>query len=188
MLKSCSATSTSAGKHEEHKPCLRPLLSLFQGHCCAGVITIHASDKLKSLFKPTAYQFLTVMDSTWPLLKKLELELVFSNTTLVIQKLTIVAAPWCTAGGAGLGIINAENPRCTGLSEEVFCKYCCCEYIYVYIYIYIYIYATSLSNAIVAFCSLQESGGSQPQSIGFGFGSLLNKETGRVFTGLFLLE
>ena len=122
------------------------------------------------------------MDSTWPLLKKLELELVFSNTTLVIQKLTIVAAPWRTAGGAGLGIINAENPRCTVLSEEVFCRYCCCEYIY------ICIYATTLSNAIVAFCSLQESGGSQPQSIGFGFGSLLNKETGRVFTGLFLLE
>ena len=120
------------------------------------------------------------MDSTWPLLKPLELELVFSNTTLVIQKLTIVAAPWCTAGGAGLGIINAEDPRCTVLSEEAFCRYCCCEYTH--------IYATSLSNAIVAFCSLQESGGNQPQSIGFGFGSLLNKETGCVFMGLFLLE
>ncbi len=38
------------------------------------------------------------------------------------------------------------------------------------------VHATSLSNAIVAVCSLQESSWSQLQSIDFGFGSLLNKD------------
>ena len=53
----------------------------------------------------------------WPLLRKLKLELVFSDTTLMIQKL--VAAPLVTAGGAGFEMINAENLRCTAFSEAV---------------------------------------------------------------------
>jgi len=56
----------------------------------------------------TAYRFLILVDNNWPLLRKPKLELVFSDTTLVIQKL--VAAPWSQLEELDLGSSTLKIP------------------------------------------------------------------------------
>jgi hypothetical protein len=56
----------------------------------------------------TAYHFLILVDNDWPLLRKLKLKLIFSDTTLVIQKL--VAAPWSQLEELDLGPSTLKIP------------------------------------------------------------------------------
>ncbi len=56
----------------------------------------------------TAYHFLILVDNNWPLLRKLKLKLIFSDTTLVIQKL--VAAPWSQLEELDLGPSTLKIP------------------------------------------------------------------------------